>query len=542
MVGIPVAPAEASGAKEPTLGWALERAALQYSTYEATVDLQTGERRTWGETAQRVAGLASGIRSLGLTDGDRVALLMLNSARHFELWFAIPAAAMVMNDLNYRLAVEELAFICTDSDVKVLFVDETYLDTARAVREQVDTLTTLVWTGTGTNAPEGTIAYESLVAATAVDLPPAHHDQVAAIFYTGGTTGLPKGAMLTHRNLTANAIHTVGLLNMTSVDRYLHAGPQFHLADGAMTYALSWAGGTHVFVPAFEPVRVVAALADERCTLSLLVPTMLNMVLASGALAEADMSAMRMLMYGASPMPAEVQRRTAEGFGCQMMQLYGMTEASPIVTCLDGETHRRGMAGEEPYATRLRSAGSPIAGVRCQIRREDGTLCDVGEPGEIFIQGPNIMAGYWNRPEETTHALVDGWYRSGDVAYRDAGGYLFVVDRAKDMIISGGENIYTSEVENAVYLHPSVAEAAVFGIPHENFGETVHVEVVLKPGASLIAEELIEHCRAHIAGYKLPRSVAVRMPEEPLPKSGAGKILKRALREPYWEGRDRQVG
>lgn len=542
MVGIPVAPAEASGAKEPTLGWALERAASQYATHEATVDLQTGERRTWAETAQRVAGLASGIRGLGLTDGDRVALLMLNSARHFELWFAIPAAAMVMNDLNYRLAVEELAFICTDSGVKVLFVDETYLETARAVRDHVDTLTTLVWTGPGTDAPEGTIAYESLVAATPVDLPLAHHDQVAAIFYTGGTTGLPKGAMLTHRNLTANAIHTVGLLNMTSVDRYLHAGPQFHLADGAMTYALSWAGGTHVFVPAFEPTRVVAALADERCTLALLVPTMLNMILATNALDGADVSAMRMLMYGASPMPGEVQRRTAQGFGCQMMQLYGMTEASPIVTCLDGETHRRGMAGEEPYATRLRSAGSPIAGVRCEVRREDGSLCDVGEPGEIFIQGPNIMAGYWNRPEETAHALVDGWYRSGDVAYRDAGGYLFVVDRAKDMIISGGENIYTSEVENAVYLHPSVAEAAVFGIPHENFGETVHAEVVLKPGASLTAEELIEHCRAHIAGYKLPRSVAVRTPEEPLPKSGAGKILKRTLREPYWVGRERQVG
>jgi long-chain acyl-CoA synthetase len=384
----PVAPAGASGAKEPTLGWALERAASQYSTHEATVDLHTGERRTWVETAQRVAGLASGIRGLGLADGDRVALLMLNSARHFELWFAIPAAAMVMNDLNYRLAVEELAFICTDSDVKVLFVDETYLDTARAVREQVDTLTTLVWTGPGTDAPEGTIAYESLVAATPTDLPLAHHDQVAAIFYTGGTTGLPKGAMLTHRNLTANAIHTVGLLNMTSVDRYLHAGPQFHLADGAMTYALSWAGGTHVFVPAFEPTRVVAALADERCTLALLVPTMLNMILATNALDGADVSAMRMLMYGASPMPGEVQRRTAQGFGCQMMQLYGMTEASPIVTCLDGETHRRGMAGEEPYATRLRSAGSPIAGVRCEVRREDGSLCDVGEPGEIFIQGP----------------------------------------------------------------------------------------------------------------------------------------------------------
>ena len=527
---------------EPTLSWALERPADQHAGGVATIDLGTGERRTWTEVAGRVHGLASGLMGLGLDHGDRVGLLMLNSARHFELWFAIPAAGMVMNDLNYRLAVEELAFICTDSDVRVLFVDDTYLETGRRLVDQVESLTTLVWTGPGSDAPEGTVAYESLVATAPAQLPDQSHDQVAAIFYTGGTTGLPKGAMLTHRNLTANAIHTAGLLNMTHRDRYLHAGPQFHLADGAMTFALSWAGGTHVFVPAFEPNRVVAALADERCTLALLVPTMLGMVLASGALDGADLSALRTLMYGASPMPAEVQRRVQAGFGCDLMQLYGMTEASPVVTSLDGETHRRGMAGEEPYASRLRSAGVPIPGVRCQVRREDGSIAPIGEPGEIFIQGPNIMAGYWNRPTETAHALVDGWYRSGDVAWRDEGGYLFVVDRAKDMIISGGENVYTSEVENAVYLHPSVAEAAVFGIPHDTFGETVHAEVVLKPGTALTEEELIAHCREHIAGYKLPRSVTVRPSDQPLPKSGAGKILKRELREPHWEGRDRRVG
>ena len=294
---------------EPTLSWALERPADQHAGGVATIDLGTGERRTWTEVAGRVHGLASGLMGLGLDHGDRVGLLMLNSARHFELWFAIPAAGMVMNDLNYRLAVEELAFICTDSDVRVLFVDDTYLETGRRLVDQVESLTTLVWTGPGSDAPEGTVAYESLVATAPAKLPDQSHDQVAAIFYTGGTTGLPKGAMLTHRNLTANAIHTAGLLNMTHRDRYLHAGPQFHLADGAMTFALSWAGGTHVFVPAFEPNRVVAALADERCTLALLVPTMLGMVLPSGALDGADLSALRTLMYGASPMPAEVQRR-----------------------------------------------------------------------------------------------------------------------------------------------------------------------------------------------------------------------------------------
>lgn len=527
---------------EPTLSWVLQRPVDQFADGTATVDLGTGERRTWAETAERVHGLASGLLNLDLEVGDRVGVLMLNSARHFELWFAIPFAGMVMNDLNYRLAAEELAFICDDSQVRVLFVDETYLEVGRELLDRVESLHTLILTGPDSTAPEGCTAYESLVVTAPVDLPEAEHDTLAAIFYTGGTTGLPKGAMLTHRNLTSNAIHGIAVLAMTSRDTYLHAGPQFHLADGSMTYALTWVGGTHVFIPAFEPTGVVKALANEQCTMSLLVPTMLNMVLASGALEGADLSALRILMYGASPMPAEVQRQVAEGFGCGMMQLYGMTEASPIATSLDAEHHSRGMAGEEPFASRLRSAGSPVPGVQCEIRREDGTLADIGEPGEIYIQGPNIMAGYWNRPEETAHALVDGWYRSGDVAWRDEGGYLFVVDRAKDMIISGGENIYTSEVENAVYLHPAVAEAAVFGIPHDKFGETVHAEVVVKPGAELSEDELIAHCREHIAGYKLPRSVTVRASDQPLPKSGAGKILKRELRAPHWEGHDRQVG
>lgn len=241
-------------------------------------------------------------------------------------------------------------------------------------------------------------------------------------------------------------------------------------------------------------------------------------------------------------MPSAVQRSAIDEFGCGLMQLYGMTEASPVVTCLDEQTHRRGAAGEEPFATRLRSAGVPIAGVRVQVRNSDGDIAPIGEAGEIFVQGPNIMRGYWNRDDETAHALVDGWYRSGDVAYADDAGFLFVVDRMKDMIISGGENVYTSEVENAVYLHPAVAEAAVFGIPNEGLGETVHVEAVIKPGCELTEAELVAHCRQHIAGYKLPRSITIRRPDDPLPKSGAGKILKRDLREPFWKGHTRSVG
>jgi long-chain acyl-CoA synthetase len=224
---------------------------------------------------------------------------------------------------------------------------------------------------------------------------------------------------------------------------------------------------------------------------------------------------------------------------CGFMQLYGMTEAAPLLTYCSADDHRRGAAGEPGYVERLKSAGCPAPGIETEVRREDGTVCEPGEPGEIYARGPNIMLGYWNRPEETAHALVDGWYRTGDVAYADSHGYLYIVDRAKDMIISGGENVYTTEVENALYANPAVLEAAAFGIPDEKWGEAVHAEVVLKPGHSITGDELISYARTLIAGYKVPRSINVRA--EALPKSGAGKILKRDLRAPFWEGKERSV-
>lgn len=527
---------------DPTITWVLDRAATLHRDAEATVDLNSGERRSWGETKRRVDGIASAICAMDLEPGDRVGVLMLNSARHFELWFAIPAAGMVMNDLNYRLAADELRFICDDSGVKVLFVDDTFLETAVGLRASVSSLETLVWVGPGAAPREDVLAYDLLATTAPASPPEPSAEDLAAIFYTGGTTGLPKGAMLTHRNLTSNALHMLAHGHLTSADRYLHAAPQFHLADGALAYALTWAGGTHVFIPAFQPAATVSAIEKEACTITLLVPTMIAMILAGGHLDGANMESLRLLVYGASPMPAAVQRQAAAGFGCGMAQAYGMTEASPLVTWLGQETHTRGAAGEEPHLGRLRSAGVAIIGVRIQIRRSDGTLTEPGEAGEIFVQGPNIMMGYWNRPAETAAALVDGWYRSGDVAYFDDAGYVYVVDRAKDMIISGGENVYTSEVENAIYAHPAVAEAAVFGIPNEEWGEIVHAEVVLKVGATVTADELTAVCRQRIAGYKVPRSIAIRAAEQPLPKSGAGKILKRDLREPFWTGHDRRVG
>jgi long-chain acyl-CoA synthetase len=268
---------------------------------------------------------------------------------------------------------------------------------------------------------------------------------------------------------------------------------------------------------------------------------MINMLLNHPSTAIRDFSAWRLLMYGASPMPVELLVRACSMLPCDFVQLYGMTEAAPLVTSMQRTDNREGAGGTEPARSRLASCGQPVVGVEVEIRGPDGSLCRPREVGEVFVRGPNIMLGYWNRPQETADALVgDGWYKSGDVAWADEDNYLFVVDRTKDMIISGGENIYTTEVENAVFHHPAVLEVAVFGIPHAGFGEMVHAEVVTKPGTSVTADEIVATCREHIGGYKVPRSVVIRT--EPLPKSGAGKILKRSLRNPYWQNRQRNVG
>ena len=317
---------------EPRISWVLERAATKFADAEGTVDLATGERRSWAETSRRVGGVATGLRDMGLDPGDRVGVLALNSARHFELWFAIPNAALVMTDLNYRLAANELVFICDDSNIKVLFVDDAFLELGRQLLGSCSDMHTLVHMGPGTDPPQGTTAYDSLAAAA-----PRHRggepvggDDVVAIFYTGGTTGLAKGAMLTHRNLTSNALHIIATLQFSPEDRYLHCGPQFHLADGTFAYGVTWMGGTHVFIPAFDPARTIEAIEAEQITMSLMVPTMIKLLLQSPSVAGADLSSLWAVLYGASPMPSAVQQRAMDTLGPIFAQGYGMTEASPL--------------------------------------------------------------------------------------------------------------------------------------------------------------------------------------------------------------------
>jgi long-chain acyl-CoA synthetase len=520
------------------LGWPLRRAA---GLFGDTVGVVDGDRTvTYSELRSRVAGLAAGLTGLGIAPGARVGFLGANSLAHLECWLGVPVAGRVLVDLNFRLAEEELAFMVDDCRLEVLIVDGLRLEVARRLARRCSSLNALVVDVETGGCPADGVPYEQLVSADAVALPACGEHDLAAISYTGGTTGRPKGVMLSHGNLLANARHNLIATGHRDSDCWLHVCPMFHVAGTANVFACTWAGGRQVILPRFDAAAVLDAIERESVTHMVLVPTMLSMLLdelKSGG--ERRLDSLRHIQYAASPISAALQRRVLERFDCDVVQFYGMTEAAPTVSCCSAEDHRRGLAGEPGYVERLRSIGAPVIGVEAEVRGVDGRRLAAGEVGEVWVRGPNVMLGYWQRPEATADALIDGWYRSGDAAYADEHGYLYLVDRLKDMIISGGENVYSVEVESVLAEHEDVREVAVFGVPDPRWGEAVHAVVVVDSGSGVTAEALVEHARRRIAGYKVPRVVELRY--EPLPKSGAGKVLKNVLREPFWAGQERRV-
>ena len=495
-----------------------------------------GRERSWRQVQDRVARLAAGLQGLGAGEGDRVAVLALNSDRYFEFYFGTSWAGAVFVPINNRLAPAEIVHWLNDSGSQVLFVDDAYLAAVAEIRGRLESVSHFVYMGEGA-LPEGYLAYEEMLSAHAPGAPSRRAgDDMAGLFYTGGTTGKSKGVMLSHRNLTYNVLQARPFLPVTSDDVFLHAAPMFHLADGFFLMLGTTMGCTQVIVPGFEPGLVLKTLQDEQIKTALLVPTMINVIVNHPETSKHDLSSLRRLVYGASPMPEAVIRRALEVIpSVDFYQAYGQTEASPVVTVMGPEYHT--ITG--PKAGKLKGAGRVVAGIDLAILGDDGRELPVGEVGEVCIRGDNVMLGYWNLPEITAETLRGGWLHTGDGGRLDEEGMLFIVDRVKDMIVSGGENVYSAETEQAVYAHPAVAECAVIGIPHESWGEQVHAIVRLKDGYALTAQDLIDHCKALIAGYKCPKSVEFR--DEPLPLSGAGKILKKDLRAPYWAGQDRNV-
>jgi long-chain acyl-CoA synthetase len=334
--------------------------------------------------------------------------------------------------------------------------------------------------------------------------------------------------MLSHNNLVWNAMNMIKGVHYEQDMTYLHAAPMFHLADGAGTFGVTACGGCHAFVPRFDAADCLQTMEQQRVTHGAYVPTMINMLVNHPKAKDFDLSSLKYIQYGGSPMAEGVLRKTLELLpNCQLIHVYGMTEAAPALTLLPA----RYATVEGPYAGRLKSCGQAAHTAELKIVDEIGQEVSRGTIGEVAAKGPMIMLGYWNKPDETAAVLRDGWYYSGDAAYMDDEGFVFIVDRLKDMIISGGENVYSGEVEHAISLMPGVAEVAVIGISDAKWGESVHAVIVPREGADLTAESVIAHCRTHIAGYKCPRSVEFR--DTPLPLSAAGKVLKRELREPF---------
>ncbi|KJC55823.1 fatty-acid--CoA ligase [Bradyrhizobium sp. LTSPM299] len=492
-------------------------------------------RRNWGEVGARVARLAAAIRGLGAKDGDRVAILSLNSDRYLELYLAVGWAGAVIVPLNIRWSQLENEDAMRDCRATILFVDKAFAPVGATLAKAIPELK-LVYADEG-ETPEGMENYEALIARSE-PVPDAmrKRDDLAGIFYTGGTTGRSKGVMLSHGNLMANALNALGEGLWPGTSVYLHAAPMFHLANGAAMYSVLLSGGSNVVIQGFTPDGVAAAVQRERVTDVLLVPTMIQMFVDHPTLGNYDLSSLKRISYGASVISDAVLMRAMKALPhVEFTQAYGMTELSPIATIL----HWREHIGDGRAKGRHRGAGRATLGAEVKIVDAEDKVVPLGTVGEIAVRGDMVMMGYWERPEETARAVIDGWMHTGDGGYMDADGYVYVVDRVKDMIISGGENVYSAEVENALAQHPAVAQCAVIGIPSERWGEQVHAVVVMKGGAGATPEELMEHCKTLIAGYKCPRSVDIT--STPLPLSGAGKILKRELRKPYWENRERRV-
>ncbi len=513
----------------------LDRAAAQHPDRVAVVGPAGTPPLSYAEVSAQAKALAVFLSRRGVAPGDRVALLGANSAAFLVSYFAAARAGLIATPLNTRLAPAELAFILQDAGARWVLADRCFaapltdaLDRARQVQG------VLFIDGPALPlAATTTVGWPEVQAEAPGEVPtPGAGDDVAHLYYTSGTTGPPKGVMLTHRNVCLHARAAVQELQLTADDVWGHVAPMFHLADAWATFAITAVGGRHVMVPRFEPAAVLRVLERERVTVTNLIPTMLNLMVKHPEAQQTDLSGFRLLLSGGAPIAPALVDALVTTFGVEYVQTYGMTETSPYLTLSLLSPEQRCLPPAEQLRLRART-GRPFLTVELRVVGEDGTPVPADDTtvGEIQVRGPTVTPGYWNRPEETARAFTaDGWLRTGDLAVRDASGSVDIVDRLKDMICTGGENVYSTEVENVLYRHPAVLEAAVFGRPDETWGEVVVAAVVPRPGHALDPAELRAFCRTHLAGYKTPKDVILL---DALPRTGSGKIRKQALRERY---------
>ncbi len=483
--------------------------------------------------SNRLAQVLSG--DLGLAKGDRVGIILPNRPEFTIADWALIKAGLVRVPINPRLAPPEIAYIVEDSGMAALIYGGEFAEVIERIRSQATPVRHLVAVD---DAPAGFLGWNEIVAAG--DPEPSHvateMEDPYMILYTSGTTGRPKGAMTTVRSRWVSTFTVYANEDFVhSTDVMLHVASLAH-GSGTKVFTHYVKGATNVFLPEFSMASYCEAIERHRVTTTWLVPTLIGRLLDFPDRSQYDLSSLRTIVYAGAPMPAERLREAIETFGPVFVQVYGLSEAPQPATALAKEDHV--VDGTPEQMGRLASAGRPCIGVDVRVVNETGDEVAAGEIGEVLIRGDHVMASYWNQPEATAEVLRDGWFSTGDLATIDAGGYLFIVDRKKDMIISGGYNVYPREVEEVLYRHPAVAECAVIGVPDREWGERVTAVVAFKPDRAASPKELTEHCRGLLASYKLPR--AVELVDE-LPKSPAGKILKKKLREPHWRDRERQV-
>ncbi|OWU85133.1 fatty-acid--CoA ligase [Oceanicola sp. 22II-s10i] len=480
-------------------------------------------RRTNAQAVDRIARLAGALEGRGVGPGDRVAMLAANSDRFVEYVFATLWAGGVINPVNARWSAQEMAFSFTDSDTRVLIVDDAFAPMVAELRGLAPNLTHVIHAGDGA-APEGMEGWEALIAAhDPVADAGRSGDDMAALLYTGGTTGRPKGVMLSHAAIATCALSLTAAAPNGGDAPGLHVAPFFHIGGVGVIFQFAFRRAPQVIMPAFDPGEALRLIEAERIGDIFVVPTMLRWLLDHPDMARRDLSSLVSIRYGAAPIDTALLARAMKAIPTAgFMQVYGQTEFAPVVTCLPPDDHF-GPGAE----SRLTSAGRPLPTATVRIVDEDRQPVPVGTVGEIAVKGPQQMLGYWNRPEETAKALSGGWLFTGDAGFMDAAGYLHVVDRVKDMIVTGGENVYSAEVENALSTMPGIAACAVVAAPDEVYGERVHAVIVPAPGAQIALDAVRDHCKASIAGYKAPRSISV---VTELPLSPAGKVLKHVLR------------
>jgi acyl-CoA synthetase (AMP-forming)/AMP-acid ligase II len=485
------------------------------------VALKDGDQSwTWNQLSERITRLAGAYRALGLQPGDRVATLALNGHRYFETYFATLWAGGIMMPLNHRLTGQELISQLRHGEPRLLMSDQNFHGQARALK--LDCADLVHIHASSSVCPPAFNDHDMLIENTAPIKDAGRCGQdIASLFFTGGTTGAAKAVMLSHLNLFANSMNIIPAVALGEDTVHLHAGPLFHVAAASRLFSVTQVAGTHVMLDKFDAQRVIQTIEANAVTVATFVPTMLAALLNEPGFNSQSLRSLKYITYGASPTPTALLEAVMERLPrVKLVQCYGMTEASPVATVLDPHHHRD--------KALLTSAGRAALSAQIRIVGPEGKEQKVRVPGEIVISGPMIMEGYWRDPAATEKAIRNGWYYTGDIGLIDENGFLFVVDRIKDMIISGGENIYSIEVEDVIAAFPGIAANAVIGIPHPKWGESVHAVVVPTAGSAIDLERLDRHCRDRLAAFKCPRSYTIR--PAGLPLSGANKVLKNQLR------------